>query len=65
MANVPGPGAPPKFLLLGWGFSQLPITKKIVRERGPNAITVAERFHFSDAISITKRYFTSLRNMRS
>jgi hypothetical protein len=43
----------------------LPITKEIVGERGPDTSTVAKRFHFSDAISITKRYFTSLRNMRS
>jgi len=55
----------PSFFLLGWGFSQLPITKEMVRKRGPDASTVAERFHFSDAISITKRYFTSLRSMRS
>ena len=39
--------APPKLLLLGWGFCY------------------GDGVYFSDAISITKRYFTSLRNMRS
>jgi hypothetical protein len=43
----PGPGGPPKLLLLGWGFCY------------------GDAVYFSDAISITKRYFTSLRNMRS